>query len=103
VNFSHPLPLWEFALFFSTVKQALSNKTPCLAQPDNVPCFGIIKSGISFLSSLKIFCRLKNNRICIYKKRKVNHKTWVVIEYFFVLKSLDHVLDLVHDMDLDQG
>ena len=37
VNFSHPFPLCELALAFSTVKHALSNKTPCFAQPDNVP------------------------------------------------------------------
>lgn len=37
VNFSHPLFLCELALPFSTVKQALSNRTPCRAQPDRVP------------------------------------------------------------------
>jgi hypothetical protein len=74
VNISHPLRLWEFALFFSTVKQALSNKTPCLAEPDNAPWFGIIKPGISLLSSLKMFCRPRSNRIFIDKKKKIIDK-----------------------------
>ena len=37
VNSSHPLSLCELALFFSTVKHEFNNKTPCLAQPVNVP------------------------------------------------------------------
>ena len=53
-------PSWacEFALCASTVNEALSMKTPCLAQLSKFPCFGAWKPGTSVANSLKMFFRL---------------------------------------------
>ena len=56
VKISHPRPLWELALSFSTVNTVLSSNTPWSAQGCKFPDFGkgIFKSDSS---SLKIFIK----------------------------------------------